>query len=94
MKKSPGKNFKRKPRIGDLVEFDITWCEGLNAGGNIWADKEKMFQYGVVTSIDSREAAPGSSLERTWDRYYIMWKGHSLMFFGDEKHIATVGEEQ
>ena len=93
MKKIPGKNSKRYPQIGDLVKFDITWCEGLGAEGNIWAhDHDGMF-YGMVTDINEREARGfNRNLERSWRRYYIVCNGINLMFFGSEDLIEVVEE--
>jgi len=95
LKKIPGKFCYRKPKVGDLVWFDITWCEGLDPEGNVHSiDTNTMMQYGIVVNIDSREAAEGSSLKRTWDRYYIVWKGINLMYFGSKDHIEVVEEEK
>ena len=83
MKKIPGENSKRKPQVGDLVKFDITWCEGLDPLGNVYSHGtgETLMQYGVVTGIRPTPRP----------RYYIIWKGVSLMYFGGEKHIEIVG---
>ena len=98
MKKIPGENSNRSPRVGDLVKFDITWCEGLGAEGNIWADIDpgptRMFQYGIVTNIDERKGHGfNRNLERHWRRYYIVCNGVNLMFFGNEDLIEVVEEK-
>ena len=92
MKKNSGENSKRNPQVGDLVKFDITWCEGLDSKGNIYGT-ETMMQYGIVTNVVSRASAEASMVKRIFSRYHIVWKGINLMYFGNDDHIEVVEKE-
>lgn len=87
------------PKVGDLVEFDITWCEGVDSIDSIHGNTDEsiaMFQHGIIVGVDShyKEIKNGESVKRKWNRYYITWKGINLMFFGGNEAIQVIDLEE